>query len=102
MNKCPHCGENALSVWQKIKLGPAAEAECRECGSRFSVPYWSAALTLPFLLTVLGGFFFLSFGIYFLAATLMLIFMIAGRWVLVPLIKVEPPDTLGKSRSRKR
>ena len=102
MNKCPHCGKEALSLWQKIKMGPAAEAQCRECGSRFSVPYWSALFTLPFLLIVLGGFFVLSFGTYFLVATVALVFMIVGRWSFVPLTKMETPEPCKKKKPRKK
>lgn len=29
---CPHCGAQALSVWGKLTLGPAAQRPCSRCG----------------------------------------------------------------------
>ena len=102
MNTCPHCGKEALSFWQKIRMGPASVARCRECGSEFSLPYRSALFTLPFLATVLVGFFVFSFDTYFLVATIALVFMVVGRWWFVPLVKVGPPEPPKKKKKKSR
>lgn len=44
-NRCPHCGQAALSPVRKLLLGPSAVTACRACGGRVGVaigPAWAA------------------------------------------------------------
>ena len=46
MLTCPHCGEQAVSVWTKMALGPTTSVRCRHCRKPVSVSRWSIALIL--------------------------------------------------------
>jgi hypothetical protein len=37
MNSCPQCHQQAISVNQKLWLGPARSVACRHCGARLTV-----------------------------------------------------------------
>lgn len=48
---CPHCQQPAISVLEKLCLGPALTVTCAGCEQRFSVPWRSMLFPLgPWLL----------------------------------------------------
>lgn len=55
---CPSCGRRALTVLQKLTLGPVRRVHCASCFQALSVPFTPAlAAALPFLAAVaLSGF----------------------------------------------
>ena len=51
MNKCPHCGKQAMSFWKKCLLGPARSTNCQACGNMVGVPWsYSSIAFLPLIL----------------------------------------------------
>ena len=57
MQRCPHCGEDGISGFRRLCLGPALPARCSHCGGRVGVPWWSLATTLPwFAALVMAAF----------------------------------------------
>jgi len=46
--ECPNCHQQAISMWQKMCLGPGRAIPCPQCGSRLSVPYWAMLAVIPF------------------------------------------------------
>jgi len=46
-NRCPYCGETAISASRKFALGPGGRTPCRKCGKNVSVPWWSVAAIVP-------------------------------------------------------
>jgi hypothetical protein len=47
--QCPACSAQAMTLFQKLCLGPARTRACRACGARVSVPWSSVKQTLPLL-----------------------------------------------------
>jgi len=86
-NRCPHCGQPALSFMQKIRQGPALPAKCRACDGEVVVPYWAGLTAIPFLIVILGGFLLGSIELWLLIGAISLTFMILARWLVAPLIK---------------
>lgn len=55
-NRCPHCGQPALSPARKLLLGPSASIACRACGGRVGVAFGKAwAALAPGLLVAASG-----------------------------------------------
>jgi DNA-directed RNA polymerase subunit RPC12/RpoP len=54
MYKCPWCGAESFSFWQKQWLGPARSIECRNCKRRVSVP-WIRSLLAVSPIILLGS-----------------------------------------------
>lgn len=46
---CPYCGKLAISMWQKLRLGPIGSARCKECTNKVCIPWTSLLLPVPFL-----------------------------------------------------
>ena len=49
---CPSCGKQALSIWQKLTLGPVISKNCTHCNERISVPFASMFAIIPFILAI--------------------------------------------------
>lgn len=77
-NRCPHCGNRALSFFQKVRQGPTLPAKCRSCGADVVVPYWASLSAIPLILAVLGSFLLGSVGLFLLAVVVASAFMISG------------------------
>ncbi|MEO8486625.1 MAG: hypothetical protein ABI585_09840 [Betaproteobacteria bacterium] len=43
MVRCPHCGREAMSHFQKSALGPGRVVACKSCGKRITT-HWSGIL----------------------------------------------------------
>ena len=57
-NQCPACGEVALSVGQKLFLGPGRTKPCRHCDARVSVSFKATwAMMAPMLVLLAIGQF---------------------------------------------
>lgn len=55
-NRCPHCGQPALSPVRKLVLGPSASIACRACGRPVGVAFGKAWAALsPGLLVAASG-----------------------------------------------
>lgn len=55
-DRCPHCGQPALSPARKLLLGPSASAACRACGGHVGVAFGKAWTALsPGLLVAASG-----------------------------------------------
>jgi len=54
MYKCPWCGVESFSFWQKQWLGPARSIECCNCKGRVSVP-WVRSLLAISPIVILGS-----------------------------------------------
>lgn len=55
-NRCPHCGQPALSPARKLLLGPSASVACRACGGLVGVAFGKAWVALsPGLLVAASG-----------------------------------------------
>ena len=52
MLQCPACGEPAMTVGQKLFLGPARSVACAHCGQRVSVSWTAMLAMLPFVVMV--------------------------------------------------
>ena len=44
--RCPSCGKDSFSFWQKQSLGPLRKITCRSCGARVSVPWGMSTLII--------------------------------------------------------
>ncbi len=52
MDSCPHCGQPAISFWEKLSIKLHDPAICRLCGRTATASFFKAFLTgVPFLLT---------------------------------------------------
>jgi hypothetical protein len=41
MVTCPYCKQRAMTIWGKLRLGPATSVKCLSCGRRVSVSWWA-------------------------------------------------------------
>jgi hypothetical protein len=41
MRTCPYCGQQAMSVFRKLNLGPTRGVKCQSCDKRVSVSWLS-------------------------------------------------------------
>ncbi len=41
MYNCPKCGEETISSFRKLMLGPGRTIRCSNCNSRISVSWWT-------------------------------------------------------------
>lgn len=46
MLTCPHCGEQAFSMWSKLAIGPTTSARCRHCLKPVGVSWMAKGLIL--------------------------------------------------------
>lgn len=44
MYKCPKCGEETISKFNKFMLGPGRTIRCSNCNSRVSVSWWTLVI----------------------------------------------------------
>lgn len=89
-NRCPFCGQPALSAWRKLTLGPARSLPCRACGRRVGVAFWPAAAVLaPAVLFVALARRIAEhgYGLLVAAAVLVLLWVFVGYARCVPLRK---------------
>jgi len=57
--RCPHCGNQAVTIWRKLELGFRIQSACLSCGKPVTTRWWASVLgSLPML-----GFFILSFNL---------------------------------------
>ncbi len=38
--RCPYCGEDTISVYDKIRLNPRHKIKCNGCGGYINIPYY--------------------------------------------------------------
>lgn len=88
---CPHCGKPAMPVILKAFLGPLRTRECRACGCRIGVPFWTGwATSLPLMLIVLAGVAIHSLWLLILSLPLGFAMMFALSIYAIPLVAREP------------
>lgn len=72
-NRCPHCGQPALSLARKLLLGPSASVACRACGGRVGVAFGKAWMALsPGLLVAASGVLIAQASLRYLPTILVL------------------------------
>lgn len=56
-SKCPHCGNNTISYWEKMNLIDYRYThECKECGGTLQLPLWHSVLYLgEVIMFIYGG-----------------------------------------------
>lgn len=90
MLKCPHCGNTALSYWQKINLGTLKPKKCVSCGN--TVVAHKASFLLPMLIIFVAVAFRPLQGLTAIQMVLVaILIMIGGAIVLtlLPLVRHE-------------
>lgn len=45
-HKCPNGGYPAVTVWQKLRLGPLKKIRCKSCGAFISVPWLKSLMII--------------------------------------------------------
>ena len=85
--KCPHCGQEGITIASKLCLGPAVSAKCTQCGGRFGVSYAATLLLIPFFLL-----FWVSFmaPFFLLKAVLWVGFLVLMSVAYVRLTPLKP------------
>jgi hypothetical protein len=59
MYKCPHCGNDSFTFWQKQTIGPLRAIECRFCKGKVGVPWLLAMLCLSAMLPAVAvGYYY--------------------------------------------
>lgn len=96
--KCPNCGENSITVWQKLNMRPAYPIVCKSCGKKITVPKWYTYIYLIpsaifMYLAVTGRNRWLSF-----------VFFIAGVVILPAILSVVflPMELYGEAGTKKK
>lgn len=51
MQKCPKCGEDTISKFDKLMLGPGRTILCNKCKSKISVSWWTWVFFVLILLS---------------------------------------------------
>ena len=91
MLTCPNCGNDAMSAWKKIMLGPGRTTQCNACGAKLSVS-WLTIIAVPIvvLVAILGE----MLGGYGVIAMLLSIIPVSYVWYrYVPLVLRGSPAT---------
>jgi len=88
MYDCPHCGESAVTVMQKVFLGPGVSVACRSCGKTVKITYpsWLKA-ALPGAALMVAALFFDSELLVYGLSLVGLGLMIGLHLQWVPLVK---------------
>jgi hypothetical protein len=87
-NRCPHCGQAAISMARKLTLGPASTAACRACGQRVGVAFWPAMMSLvPAIVYVILVPRIHGIAALVISALLILLYTFGSYALLVPLRK---------------
>ncbi|MDF2822197.1 MAG: hypothetical protein K0R15_2645 [Clostridiales bacterium] len=50
MYKCPHCGNESISLYKKANLDMRYNSKCKKCGEKYGLHSYSYLLDLMFLL----------------------------------------------------
>jgi len=54
MQQCPGCGKSSIKNITKLCLGPAKVIECKECGTKITVPLWTYLVFLAVVITMIS------------------------------------------------
>ncbi len=97
--RCPHCGQDCLSIAQKLFMSPANPVSCRNCGRSVTLR-WSHYLLVivpaVIALALIGRFGFEGYQL--LAAGGALLAAVGLAQLLLPLVKAGFRSGTGSGR----
>jgi rRNA maturation protein Nop10 len=53
--KCPHCGKETISVYDKLRFNPRVKIKCQECGGYVNIPFYVSLIDITVMLLVVFG-----------------------------------------------
>jgi hypothetical protein len=81
--KCPHCGKNSISVYDKIRFDPRCKCKCSECGGNINIPHY---VFFTYVIS-LGSMCYIMRIIYNIS-WLYIIFAIVGMYIIYCIILI--------------
>jgi DNA-directed RNA polymerase subunit N (RpoN/RPB10) len=84
--RCPHCGDQAVTVWRKLEMGPRIWSACFSCGKPVTTRWWASILaTLAGLAIIILSFQFESWTIRISVIIFGIMLVVVIQLFLVPL-----------------
>lgn len=87
MQQCPSCGKNTIRNITKLFLGPARCIECKECGTKITVPLWTVSVFLVMVIIMIPIAIFTTGIFKWLLVIILCSIFFAWDLKYVPLIK---------------
>jgi Oxygen-sensitive ribonucleoside-triphosphate reductase len=96
--KCPNCGNDTISIWQRLCIAPAHPVKCKVCGKKIAVLGLHAFLSLlPFTILFSVGISLNNKILHFLLPALGIVITLVIHIFFTPLQLYENVFYEGKS-----